>query len=232
MHKHSVGAWILFACISALQPCAAGDKKGFDWLFASEGPPKGWSVRSSNDLAKKVVSADTEWTVKEGVLLSPKRRETWLVSDREYRDFILEFEIKLGELGRSGVALRAPPKGDPACDGLELQIVDFRYNTKATDEELTGALCRAIAPTKRVYRPTKWNALRVELKGARLKVTLNGTAVQELDLNKLDRPLKRRDGSSASPLKNRPRSGHIGFQHLSKDDVPVQIRGARIKELK
>ena len=66
----------------------------------------GWSVREWNDLSKEVKGA--HWTVKEGILKSDERRGTWLVSDAEYGEFTLEFEIKLGELGNSGLALRAP----------------------------------------------------------------------------------------------------------------------------
>jgi hypothetical protein len=50
-----------------------------------------------------------------------------------------------------------------------------------------------------------------------------------VDLSKQDQAVKRHDGSPAPPIKDRPRRGHIGFQYLSRDDVPVQIRGARIK---
>ena len=229
MYKHALQVFL--AGIFTLQFCFADDKDGFVRLFAQDGPPKGWSVREWNDLAK-AAGNDTAWTVKDGVLNSGKRRGTWLVSDKEYGDFILEFEIKLGELGNSGVALRAPLKGDPAFDGMELQIADFRYNTKAKDSELTGGIYRAIAPTKQVYKPAEWNTCRIELKGTHLKVVLNGEMIQDVDLTKFDQPVKRHDGSDAPPVKDRPRKGHIGFQHLSRDDVPVQIRNARIMELK
>src|SRR6476646_7282118 len=204
---------------------------GFIKLFPNDGVPKGWVVTEWSDLAKPA-PRDVQWTVKDGVLTGGKQRGTWLISEREYSDFILEFEIKLTEHGNSGVALRAPLFGDPAFDGMELQFADFRYNTSAKDSELTGGIYRAIAPTKQVYKPTEWNTCRIELKGPHLKVTLNGEVIQDVDLTKFNRPVKRHDGSDAPPIKDRPRRGHIGFQHLSRDDVPVQIRNARIRELK
>ncbi|MFO0890154.1 MAG: DUF1080 domain-containing protein [Isosphaeraceae bacterium] len=200
---------------------------GFVELFPSEGVPPGWSVREWNDL-RKPVRADV-WSVKDGVLVSGPRRGTWFVSDAEYGDFTLEFEIKLGELGNSGVALRAPMFGDPAFDGMELQVADFRYNTSAKDSELTGGIYRAVAPSKQIYRPAGWNHFVIELKGDHLKVTLNYEVIQDTDLSKYDQPVKRHDNTNASPVKDRPRKGHIGFQHLSRDQVPVQIRKARIK---
>jgi thiol-disulfide isomerase/thioredoxin len=207
------------------------DEDGFVRLFPQDGVPRGWVVRAWNDVAIPVKGA--EWTVKDGVLRSGRQRGTWLMSAEVYGDFVLEFEIKLTQQGNSGVALRAPMRGDPAFDGMELQVADYRYNPEAKPSELTGGIYRAIAPSKQIYRPTQWNRFRVELRGRRLKVTLNGEVVQDVDLDHFDKPVKRHDGSDAPPVKDRPGKGHIGFQHLSRgDDAPVLVRGARIKLLK
>jgi len=206
-------------------------EEGFTPLFTEDGPPKGWIVRAWNDLAKDP-GGDTEWQAKDGVLRPGKTRGTWLVSEKEYADFILEFEIKLTEVGNSGVALRAPLKDDPAFVGLEMQIADLRYNPSANEAELTGALYRAQAPTKQVYKPTEWNQIRIELRGSQFKATINGKLVQDVDLAKLDQPTKRHDGSAAAPVKDRPRQGHLGFQHLSRNNEQILIRKVQIKELK
>lgn len=206
-----------------------GDE-GFTPLFPDDGAPKEWLVRAWDDLGKEA-GPESEWSVKDGVLSAGENRGTWLMSEKEYGDFILEFEIKLTERGNSGLALRAPLAGDPAFEAMEMQIADLRYNPSANEAELTGAIYRAVAPTEQLYRPTEWNAFRVELKGSRLKVTLNGRVIQDIDLDEQDRPTKRHDGTDAPPLKDRPRSGHIGFQHLSRNNEPILIRGARIKPL-
>jgi hypothetical protein len=210
---------------------AGGDEDGFVKIFPTDGVPKGWVVTEWNDLSKPAPKG-VEWTVKDGVLTAGKQRGTWLVSEKEYTDFILEFEIKLTEVGNSGVALRSPMKGDPAFDGMEMQVADLRYNTKAKDSELTGGLYRAVAPSKQVYKPTEWNSFRIELKGEHLKVTANGEVIQDIELTKFDKTVKRHDGTDAPAIKDRPRKGHIGFQHLSRNNEPIQIRNARIKELK
>src|SRR5215207_5028925 len=150
-------------------PGVAAD--GFVPLFPKDGPPAGWHVTAWDDLAKPA-PAGVRWTVKDGVLTSPEQRGTWLVSEAAYADFALEFDITIGERGNSGVALRAPMKGDPAFDGMELQVADLRYNTKATESELTAGIYRAIAPSRQVYKPAEWNRFHVELRGDRLKATL------------------------------------------------------------
>jgi Domain of Unknown Function (DUF1080) len=224
---------ILVACAITWAGRAAAadeDKEGFVPLFPDEGVPKGWVVRQWDDLAKP--ARGSTWVVKDGVLHSGKSRGTWLVSEKEYEDFILEVEIKLTALGNSGIALRAPMKGDPAFDGMELQVADYRYNTQAKPSELTGGIYRAIAPSKQVYRPEEWNKFHIELKGTHLKATLNGELIQDVDLSQYDQTVLRHNKTKAPPVKDRPRKGHIGFQHLSKNDEPVLIREARIKELK
>ena len=204
---------------------------GFVALFPDDGVPQGWRVGAWNDVSKPAAGAPV-WTVKGGVLHGGKPRGSWLMSEREYGDFILEFEFKLGPNGNSGCALRAPMKGDPAFDGMELQMADFRYNTNAKNSELTGGLYRALAPSEQLYKPTEWNNYHIELRGSRIVVILNGEKIQDTDLSAYSEPVKRHDNTLASGLKDRPRRGHLGFQELSRgEDQSAMIRHARIKTL-
>ncbi len=215
----------MFCVCSGLE----ADETGFVPLFPKDGIPQGWVITTWHDLAQKAPDTGS-WVVRDGILHSPEKRGTWLISERQYDDFILGFEVKLTERGNSGIALRAPMRGDPAFDGMELQIADLRYNPRANDSELTGGIYRAIAPAKQVYRPTEWNSFRIELRGTRLRVTINGELVQDVDLSQFDAPVKRHDGTDAPPIKDRPRRGHLGFQHLSRDNEPVLFRNIRINE--
>lgn len=204
--------------------------KDFVPLFPEDGVPKGWRVSAWDDVSKPAPEG-VVWKVQNGVLHGSEPRGTWLVSEKEYGDFELEFEWKIGQRGNSGLGLRFPAKGDPAFDGLELQMADVRYNPEAKDSELTGGLYRAIAPTKQVFKPTEWNKYQVALKGSHIKVILNGTVVQDLDLDKQTQEVKRHNGKTAPAIKDRPRRGHIGFQELSRGGDHVMIRNARIKVL-
>src|SRR4051812_15923542 len=118
----------LVACV-ALAGCATSSREtashsnraesGFVPLFPKDGVPPGWRVGAWNDVSKPA-DGNPVWAVKDGVLSSGNPRGSWLMSENEYGDFILEFEFKLGTNGNSGCALRAPLKGDPAFDGMEL----------------------------------------------------------------------------------------------------------------
>ncbi len=198
-------------------------------VFPGDGAPQGWRVGAWNDVSKPGPDGAV-WTVRDGVLHGSERG-CWLMSEKEYGDFILEFEFKLGPRGNSGCALRAPMQGDPAFDGLELQMADYRYNTNATAAELTGGLYRALAPSKQIYKPEQWNSYHIEMRGARIAVILNGEKIQDTDLSSYGDPVKRHDNSLAPPLKDRPRRGHIGFQELSRGGDHVMIRNARIQAL-
>lgn len=215
--------------LAAASSFAADSDAGFVPLFPEDGIPKGWSVRNWDDV-KNHAKEGTVWKVQNGILNGSEPRGTWLVSDKEYSDFIIEFEFKLGERGNSGCGVRFPDHGDPAFDGMEIQMADFRYNPEAKLSELTGGIYRAIAPTTQVYKPTEWNKYQITLKGDRIKVVLNGEVIQDLNLSEQDQVVKRHDGTSAPPVKDRPRRGHIGFQELSRDSH-VQIRNARLKVL-
>lgn len=222
---------VLCAAEPAREPKGSADEEqGFVRLFPDEGEPKGWVVRRWDDISKPA-DPGAKWEVRGGVLHGSAQRGTWLVSEREYGDFVLKYEFRLGPLGNSGCALRAPPAGDPAFEGMELQMADLRYNPSAKDSELTGGIYRAIAPKKQVYKPTEWNSCEVTLRGSKLRVVLNGEVIHDLDLSEHEEVVLRHDGSKAPPVKDRPRKGRIGFQELSRGDDRVQIRNARIKVL-
>jgi hypothetical protein len=212
----------------------ARDKDGFAPLFPEAGVPKGWDVRAWDDVSKPP-EKEAVWRVdNDGVLHGAEPRLSWLVSKELYSDFVLDFEWKLPERGNSGCGLRFPDKGDPAFDGLEVQMVDERYNEgKDGPDKLTGALYKAIAPKKQVYKPTEWNHYTITAKGPRITVVLNGETIQDVNLDEQKEGIKRHDDSPAPPLKDRPRKGHIGFQELSRggDGAHVMIRNARIMVL-
>lgn len=223
---------LLLLLLAASTPAPAASAAEFVPLFPRDGVPEGWTVRTWNDV-KDAAPEGVSWRVVDGVLYGSDPRGTWLVSEQEYGDFVLEFEWKLGERGNGGCGLRFPMQGDPAFDGLELQMVDPRYYGDASAEpfELTGSLYRAAAPREQRFRPTEWNRYQITCQGALIRVVLNDEVILDLDLSRETVRPRRHDGSEAPSLRDRPRRGHIGFQELSRGGGRVEIRGARIKVL-
>jgi len=214
--------------------CAfAADKGGKTTaLFTAKGEPKGWSVRAWDDVSKPGPEG-AKWTVDEnGVLNGSEPRGTWLVSDKEYGDFRIEFDWKLGERGNSGCGIRFPAKGDPAFDGFEIQMNDERYNEGSdAPNQLTGSFYKAIAPKKQVYKPTEWNHYVITARGPHVTVELNGEQIQDVNLDQQNTKVKRHDETDAPPLKDRPRRGHIGFQELSRGGAHVMIKNVKLTVL-
>lgn len=212
----------------------AADDQGWIKLFPEAGVPKGWVVRAWDDVSKPP-ARQAVWRVDDqGVLHGAEPRLSWLVSEAEYGDFILDFEFKLPERGNSGCGLRFPAHGDPAFDGLEVQMADERYNDgRDGPDKLTGSIYKALAPTKQVYKPLEWNRYTITCRGSRITVVLNGQTIQDVDLDRHAEPIERHNGQPAPALKDRPRKGHIGFQELSRggDGAHVMIRNARLKAL-
>jgi hypothetical protein len=226
-----LGAAQIFAADSKITKSTK--EEGFKPLFPENGIPKGWSVRDWADV-KNPPPPGAVWKVVDGVLQGSEPRGTWLVSEKEYGDFILKFEFRLGDRGNSGCGLRFPGAGDPAFDGLELQMVDPRYfpaDQKPLPSELTGALYRALEPKKQVFKPNDWNSYEIALQGTKAKVILNGELVVDTDLHTIQTSLKRHNGQDVVPMKERPLKGHIGFQELSRGGGHVEVRNVRIKEL-
>ena len=174
---------------------------------------------------------NSAWLVTNGVLHGSPSRGSWLVSEKEYGDFELEFEFKLGPTGNSGCALRAPLAGDPAFVAMELQMADFRYNPQAKDSELTGGIYRAVAPTKQRYQPTEWNRYQISLIGPRFKVRLNDEVIQDINLDEQAQEVRNHQNELVKPIKDRPKRGHLGFQELSRGTERVQIRNAHLRVL-
>ena len=97
--------------------------------------PSGWTghdgviVGHWSDVANPPPEGPAIWTVKDGDLWGGKAKSgkwvgTWLMSEKEYGDFILEVGFKFmngGAHGNGGIGLRAALKGDPAYTGVELQ---------------------------------------------------------------------------------------------------------------
>jgi hypothetical protein len=239
------GLLFLGGLLLALPACLAQPEPKFTDLFPVDGPvTKGWVVRTWSNI-KDAPEWETIWEVRDGMLYggkSPTRKwvGTWLLSDREYGDFILEVDFKFvngGATGNGGVALRTPLNGRPSYNGMELQITDPRYEYTlyryGASDQLTGAIYKVIPPIKQVYNPGEWNHYRIDLRGPQLKVWLNGTLIQDANLDTVTQAVVPHEDwkEPVLPLSKRPRRGHIGFQELSELGEQLLYRNARIAEL-
>ncbi|MEY4378372.1 MAG: hypothetical protein RLZ85_253, partial [Verrucomicrobiota bacterium] len=145
-----------------------------------------------------------------------KRFDAYVFTERKYRDFVLDLEFKIEPTGNSGVFFCVADPLDPVAKGIELQILDT-YGLAKPGHHDCGGIIRAMAASKNMVKaPGEWNRYTLTLKDRHLTVDFNGERTIVLDLE-------------ASPMKDRPADGHIGFQDEAKR---VWYRNVRIKELK
>jgi HEAT repeat protein len=163
------------------------------------------------------------------IVVHPDRGTGNLYTEKEYSDFILQFEFKLTPGANNGLGIRAPLEGDVAYDGMELQILD---NTAEKHKDLEpyqfhGSIY-GVVPAKRGHlKPVgDWNEQEVIVDGRRITVKLNGVVILDADIDKASSP-KTMDGRDHPGLLRE--KGHIGFLgHGSQ----VEFRNIRIKQLR
>src|SRR5437879_1665147 len=64
------------------------------------------------------------WHTEGNLLVCQGAGGGWLTSDRQYGDFELRLDYRIPKGGNSGVGIRYPAQGDPAHEGMEIQILD------------------------------------------------------------------------------------------------------------
>jgi len=187
------------------------DGKTFDnWL----NPTGRWSIRDEC----MVFSGEIE----SGGL---EREDHKLMSVRQYEDFILRFEFKIGKRANSGVAIRAPLRGDAAFVAMEIQIIDNHYWRGLKSWQKHGSIYGVVAAnTGHLKQPGQWNRQEILCQASRIKVTLNGAVIVNVDLKGL--PDETLDGKRHPGVKCT--KGHIGFLPHARSS---EYRNVRIKEL-
>jgi hypothetical protein len=127
-----------------------------------------------------------EWAVEHGELVArngvewstnPEKSGSWLRSEREYADFVLELEYAVNAKGNSGVFIRSALEKNPAFTGHELQILDDA-DLPAPKKWSTGSLYDVVAANRVMSKPAgEWNSLRIEARGLRVRAWLNGVEI-------------------------------------------------------
>jgi hypothetical protein len=172
------------------------------------------------------------WKVEDGVLVGTGGGG-WLMTEKEYGDFAVFLQYRVGKKANTGVALRAPLKGDPAFNGLELQLLDDAGYPNLKPEQSTGAIWGLSAPSKKAAkRAGEWNDLMVGAKGGAIFVRMNGEEVNAPIVNRVVGGTIRADAKFKDMVKKHPgllrRKGHIGLQNQTGR---VEFRKIGVREL-
>ena len=102
----------------------------------------------------------------------------FLVTDRPYSDFELTLEFWVDEPANSGIFIRcADPTTVTDRNSYEVNI----YDTRADQSYRTGGIVHIASPTSVINAGGQWNTYEITARGERLRVTLNGTEVVDVE---------------------------------------------------
>lgn len=159
------------------------------------------------------------WWTDAGTLRSESNKGgEWMRTEKEYGDFILRVEWKIGGGGNSGVFVRCldKEKGWPWETGSEIQI----SNEPRDLAHCTGSLYGSVSVDPRPDESADtWHEFWIECRGLSYKIYADGIPIVDVD------------GSKVPALAKRPLRGFIGLQDSHNRSTYVEYRKVAVKEL-
>jgi hypothetical protein len=147
-----------------------------------------------------------------------------LVTEKQYSNYVFEFEFLLPSGANNGLGIHYPGSGDPAYTGMELQILDNSHKryAKLKDYQYHGSLYTLQAAKRGHLKPIgEWNLQKVTVDGPLIKVELNGTEILNANLDEINKAKPKHKGAKR-------RVGHICF---CGHGAPVKFKNITILEL-
>lgn len=219
---------------------------GTDWMALFNGTDlTGWTVR-----CKPADSDKQFWRVEDGTILADSlgRKEhdyLWLLTDRQYSDFILRvrFQVYRDSPGNSGVQIRS--RYDDQAGWLDGPQIDINppgpWRTGMIWDETRGVnrwlypdvpkgewVDPSMANPDLVFYYSDegpgWNDLEITAAGTRLTARLNGIKVMDYD----------GDGvlnDEVHKARNVGMIGHIALQIHRNDELKIRFKGIHIRDL-
>jgi len=200
-----------------------------EWIRLFDGESlDGWRHSTLGKATYEVVDGVIRGETKEG---SPN---TFLISEKEFGDFVLEFDVKVHDKLNSGVQIRSREKTKEDIEGSKGPLDRFfgpQVEIESTPGqsgyiygEATGRGWLSPEPQEgaahRHIKNGEWNHYRVVAKGPRIQTFVNGNAVADLTHEEI--------------YETHPK-GHIGLQvhGIKKGAGPYDVhwKNIRIKKL-
>jgi hypothetical protein len=178
----------------------------------------GWVVEGMSSF-KEGDATKPNWLVVDGKIRCAGKGFGFLRYDKKLDDFTLTLEYKMEKRCNSGIGIRGTKytgraETRPSFAGYELQILDD--SGKPTTDHSSMSLYRYVAAKANAVKPAgEWNKLEIECRGPKIRVTLNGQVVQDVDQ------------STVAAIKDKPLAGYISLQCHGK---PIEFRAVRLRK--
>ena len=169
---------LVTTCLSLLLPALPAA----EWVELFDGQTlKGWTQRGGK----------AEYRLENGEIVGvsvPKTPNSFLCTERTYRDFVLELEFKVDANLNSGIQFRSqslPDYKNGQVHGYQCEIdpSDRGWTAGIYDEGRRGWLNPLAQndPARFAFKQGDWNRVRIEAIGSRLRTFLNGVPAADLE---------------------------------------------------
>jgi hypothetical protein len=215
---------ILF-CLAGGLPTAPADETAPATTTASAGDPQWQSLLPPPDLAGFVRrGGEAAYRVEGNDLIGTTQKgapNTFLCTERDYGDFILELDFKIDPRSNSGIQIRSqslPEYNNGRVHGYQVEIdprEDRKWSAGIYDEARRGWLygLENNEPAREAFRQNEWNHLTIVAVGDTIKTWINGVPAANLK-------------DAMTPI------GFIAFQvHSTNVDEPMEVRWRNIRLL-
>lgn len=159
------------------------------------------------------------WKVEKGVLTGSTdgvkiSKNTFLISEREYGDFVLRAEFKLRN-HNSGIQFRSTEMPEYVVQGLQADIAYDNWTGSIYDEKgKRGVIVNGWkGKGEKFYKKDEWNQIELSAIGENIVIKINGQVTSEL-----------KDNSKLS--------GILAIQLHQGPDMKVEFRNIRLREVK
>lgn len=164
------------------------------------------------------------WSVKDGMIMGsteghPITHNTFLISKKEYSNFILQADIRLRN-HNSGIQFRSVVLPEWVMTGYQADASDVGeksgwgnlYEEKGRGRKLMKTQDEGWQKAKTIVHPGEWNSYEILAQGSHLQLKLNGVVTMDLQDEKAAR-------------------GFIGFQLHLGPPMEVFFRNVKLKPL-
>jgi hypothetical protein len=215
MTRHQFTA-LLFAslCVFCGHASFAADEEGFVPLFDGK-TLEGWTQRGGK----------AKYTIEDGTIVGTTvlgEPNSFLCTDRDYKNFVLELDFKVDPALNSGVQIRS----ESLASYQNGRVHGYQAEIDPSERSWTGGIydegrrkwlndLKNNEPARKAFKQNEWNHFRIVCNGDSIKTWLNGVPAADLK-------------DSMTP------SGFIALQvHSTKSETPLTVRwkNIRIKEL-
>jgi hypothetical protein len=196
---------------------------------------KGWKDLFGNNLSKAIYDKSI-WKDSSGVITASKDDAIW--SFDEYDDFILDLDFQNADGTNSGVIVHATDIVEWIPNSVEIQIADDyskQWSKAAPTWQCAAIFGRKPATNKSLKPAGEWNHFTITCKGKMISIVLNGTLVNECNMDDFTSSKVNPDGSNVPSWLKNPMStlalrGHIGLQGKHAG-APIYFRNVKVFKL-